>query len=95
ADGQEILTVEGIYQDGKLRRVQDAFVRHNAIQCGFCIPGLVMSATALLQEHPNPTRTEIKTAIAGNLCRCTGYQQIIEAIEDAAGQGVQDAEPGI
>ncbi len=95
ADGHEILTVEGIYQDGRLSRVQDAFVRHNAIQCGFCIPGLVMSATALLQEHPNPTRTEIKTAIAGNLCRCTGYQQIIEAIEDAAGQGVRDAEPGI
>ncbi len=83
-EGHRILTVEGMMQDGRLHPIQEAFVRHHAIQCGFCIPGLVMSARALLDKNPRPDREEIKSAIAGNLCRCTGYEQVIEAIEDAA-----------
>lgn len=83
-EGHRILTVEGMMQDGRLHPIQEAFVRHHAIQCGFCTPGLVMSARALLDKNPRPDREEIKSAIAGNLCRCTGYEQVIEAIEDAA-----------
>lgn len=81
ADGKEILTIEGLSENGELSTLQKMFIEHHAFQCGFCTPGMIMSAKALLDKNPNPTRDEVKEAIAGNLCRCTGYQQIIEAIE--------------
>lgn len=80
-DGSEVLTVEGLETNGKLDPLQEAFIDHQAVQCGFCTPGMLMSAKALLKKNPNPDREEIKTAIEGNLCRCTGYQQIVDAIE--------------
>ena len=83
-EGMEILTVEGLEIDGKLDPLQQAFIDFNAVQCGFCTPGMLMSAKALLMRNPHPTREEIKTALDGNLCRCTGYEQIIEAIESIA-----------
>ncbi len=79
-----ITTIEGLSIDGKLHPIQQAFIDCGAIQCGFCTPGMVLTAKALLDESPNPTRDEIKKALAGNLCRCTGYQQIFEAVEAAA-----------
>ncbi len=83
--GKHVLTIEGMEQkDGKLHPVQQAFVDAGAIQCGFCTAGMVMSAYALLKRDPSPSREKIKKSIAGNLCRCTGYQQIIDAIELAA-----------
>jgi len=84
-EGRDVVTVEGLSENGALHPLQDAFARHGAVQCGFCTPGFLMSAKALLDENPRPDREEIRTAIAGNLCRCTGYEQIIAAIEDAAG----------
>lgn len=84
-DGSRILTVEGLEVDGQLDPLQQAFIDHQAVQCGFCTPGMLLSARALLNRNPAPTREEIKTAIEGNLCRCTGYEQIIEAIEAVAG----------
>ena len=84
-EGHDVVTVEGLSENGTLHPLQDAFARHGAVQCGFCTPGFLMSAKALLDENPHPGRDEIRTAIAGNLCRCTGYEQIIDAIEDAAG----------
>lgn len=87
ADGHEILTIEGMMKDGNLHPIQEALVKHHAIQCGFCTPGLVMSARALLDRNPSPDREEIKKAIEGNLCRCTGYEQVIEAIQDVASKG--------
>ena len=83
-EGSEILTVEGMEIDGKLDPLQQAFIDYHAIQCGFCTPGMLMSAKALLLKKWNPTREEIKTALEGNLCRCTGYEQIIEAIENVS-----------
>jgi len=83
-DGAEIITIEGIEKDGKLHPLQENFLKSGAIQCGFCTPGMIMSAYALLLENPNPTEEEIKDAIAGNLCRCTGYKQIIDAVEKSA-----------
>ena len=83
ADGHTITTVEGLNKKG-LTPLQKSFLKHNSFQCGFCAPGMVLSATELLQNHPHPQREEIQEAIAGNLCRCTGYQKIIEAIKDAA-----------
>lgn len=83
-EGSEILTVEGLEINGKLDPLQKAFIDCNAVQCGFCTPGMLMSAKALLMHNPHPTREEIKTALEGNLCRCTGYEQIIEAIESVA-----------
>lgn len=79
--GSEVLTVEGLEVQGELDSLQQAFIDHHAIQCGFCTPGMLMSAKALLTHNPHPSREEIKTALEGNLCRCTGYEQIIEAIE--------------
>ncbi len=80
-DGSEVLTVEGLETNGKLDPLQEAFIDYQAVQCGFCTPGMLMSAKALLKENPDPDREEIKTAIEGNLCRCTGYHQIVDAIE--------------
>lgn len=86
ADGGEILTIEGETVNGKLSDVQDAFARHHAVQCGFCTPGMVMTVKDLLQRNPRPTRDEIIHGIESNFCRCTGYQQIIEAVLDVTGQ---------
>ena len=84
--GKRVLTIEGLAApDGTLHPLQQAFVDAGAIQCGFCTPGMVLTAHAFLLRHPQPTRTEIRRAIYGNLCRCTGYQQIVDAIEAAAG----------
>ena len=85
ADGAELETIEGVATSDELSSIQEAFHRNHAVQCGFCTPGMVMSATDLLRRHPHPTREEIIDGIEGNFCRCTGYQQIIEAISDAAG----------
>lgn len=80
----EILTIEGLSRGDRLHPIQEAFIEAGAIQCGFCTPGMVLSAKALLDRKPDPTRDEIKKALQGNLCRCTGYQQIFEAVELAA-----------
>ena len=85
ADGAEIETIEGVGTNDELSTLQDSFHRHHAVQCGFCTPGMIMSATDLLRRTPHPSREEIKDGIEGNFCRCTGYEQIIEAIEDVAG----------
>jgi carbon-monoxide dehydrogenase small subunit len=83
-EGASVLTVEGLEKDGELDRLQKAFVENHAIQCGFCMPGMLMSAKALLLANPNPTIGEIKVAISGNLCRCTGYNNIVNAVAAAA-----------
>lgn len=84
ATGREITTIEGVAPGTELSAVQRAFVDHGATQCGFCTPGFVLTATALLRDHPHPSREEVVRAIAGNLCRCTGYTKIIEAVLAAA-----------
>jgi carbon-monoxide dehydrogenase small subunit len=84
ARGRAVLTIEGLAKSGALHPLQDAFVRHGVPQCGFCIPGALMAAAALLAEHPRPTEEEIRYGIAGNLCRCTGYTKMIAAIAEAA-----------
>ena len=81
-DGQEILTVEGLAAGTQLTALQESFLDHDAVQCGFCTPGMLMSARALLDVTPEPTELEVRTAIAGNLCRCSGYQQIVDAIRE-------------
>jgi carbon-monoxide dehydrogenase small subunit len=86
-DGRSVVTVEGLAPEGELSPLQEAFVDHNAIQCGFCTPGMLMAATALLSRNPHPSEQEIKQALVGNLCRCTGYVRIVEAIEEAADRG--------
>lgn len=80
AQGKEISTIEGLAENGQLHPVQRAFIEHGAIQCGFCTPGMIMSAKALLDKNPQPTETEAREAISGNYCRCTGYTKIVEAI---------------
>ena len=80
AMNREILTIEGLASPGKLHPVQEAFVAHGAVQCGFCTPGMVLSAKALLDENPEPTEREIRVGLSGNLCRCTGYVKIVEAV---------------
>ena len=83
-DGSEITTVEGIASQGKLNVVQEAFIKDGALQCGFCTPGFIVSTTALLQRDPDPSEQEIRMRLAGNLCRCTGYDKIVMAVEAAA-----------
>jgi carbon-monoxide dehydrogenase small subunit len=84
ADGHEVVTVEGLREDGRLHRVQAAFADAGAVQCGFCTPGFVVAAADLLRHTPQPTDDQIREALSGNLCRCTGYQKILDAVRQAA-----------
>lgn len=84
AEGRRIQTIEGLAEEGELHPVQEAFVEKGGIQCGFCSPGMILTAKALLDKTPNPGEMEIREAISGNLCRCTGYQKIVESIQEAA-----------
>jgi carbon-monoxide dehydrogenase small subunit len=86
-DGHEVTTVEALARKGQLSPLQEAFVEHNAVQCGFCTPGMLIVAHALLKRNPHPTEEEIKEALVGNLCRCTGYLRIISAVQAAADKG--------
>ncbi len=86
AEGASITTIEGVAQDGALHPVQEAFIANGAVQCGFCTPGMILSAKSLLDRNNQPTDDEIKTALAGNFCRCTGYTKILKAVREAAGQ---------
>jgi aerobic carbon-monoxide dehydrogenase small subunit len=86
ADGREILTIEGMMRDGQLHPLQQSFHEEHGLQCGFCTPGMILSAYALLQRNPSPSDEEIRWGISGNLCRCTGYQNIVAAIQSAAGK---------
>ena len=87
ADGSKVETVEGLAQDGELNELQQSFSEHHALQCGFCTPGMLMSATALLRANAHPSDEEIRTGIQGNICRCTGYVNIVEAIVATGGNG--------
>jgi aerobic carbon-monoxide dehydrogenase small subunit len=87
-DGKEVRTVEDLAQGGKLSSLQEAFLDQGAVQCGFCTPGMLMSATALLERNDKPSLAQIKKALEGNLCRCTGYNAIVDAVLQASGQGV-------
>ena len=84
ADGRELMTVEGLEQNGKLHPVQEGFTEKHGLQCGYCTPGMMMTGVALLRRNPNPTELEIREAISGNLCRCTGYVNIVAALQHAA-----------
>jgi carbon-monoxide dehydrogenase small subunit len=84
ADGSDITTIEGVATSAGLHPVQQTFVEMGAIQCGFCTPGMVLSATSLLEKNPHPTEHEVRGALSGNLCRCTGYQKIVEAVQEAS-----------
>ena len=84
AEGKDILTIEGLSSVGSLHPIQESFIKNGGVQCGFCTPGMILTAKALLDNNPNPTDEEIKVAISGNLCRCTGYQKIITSIKNAA-----------
>ena len=88
AEGKDILTIEGLTVDGELDPLQVSFIENAALQCGYCTPGMIMTAKAMLNENPNPTVDEIKEGISGNLCRCTGYKKIIEAIQSVANQNI-------
>ncbi|MDO8635128.1 MAG: (2Fe-2S)-binding protein [Dehalococcoidia bacterium] len=85
--GKSITTIEGLAAGSKLHPLQEAFMKHGAIQCGYCTPGVILNAKALLDENPNPTEAEIRTALEGNLCRCTGYTKIIQAVLSLSGTG--------
>lgn len=87
ADGSQLTTIEGLAQDGKMHPLQEAFRDHLGLQCGYCTPGVVLAAYAFLQTHPDPTEEQIRIAISGNLCRCTGYQDIVKSIAAAASRG--------
>ena len=86
ADGADISTVEGLAEDGEFHPIQESFQEEHGLQCGYCTPGMMMTATAYLEEEPSPSRDEIRHALEGNLCRCTGYQNIVNAVESAAGK---------
>jgi aerobic carbon-monoxide dehydrogenase small subunit len=95
ANGRDVVTIEGIHaQDGGPNDLQQAFIDYGAVQCGFCIPGMVLAGEALLSSTLTPTRTEIREAVAGNLCRCTGYQQIVDAIEATAAHRREEGSHG-
>ncbi len=83
-EGRDIITIEGLSKDDSLHPVQSAFIEHGAVQCGFCSPGMILASIDLLNRNPNPAREEIRDALAGNLCRCTGYQKIVDSVEVAA-----------
>ena len=83
-EGRDIITIEGLSKDDSLHAVQSAFIEHGAVQCGFCSPGMILASIDLLNRNPNPAREEIRYALAGNLCRCTGYQKIVDSVEVAA-----------
>ena len=83
-EGHEVLTVEGLAQDGELDLLQNAFIENNAVHCGFCTPGMIMSAKGLLMKNPDPAEAEIREALSGNICRCSDYRQIVMAVKDAA-----------
>lgn len=83
-EGRKVVTIEGVGRDGELHPVQRSFVECGAVQCGFCTPGMVIAAVGFLKENPDPTREEIRAGLSGNICRCTGYEKIIDAVEDAA-----------
>lgn len=85
-DGSEVLTVEGLAANGQLHPIQQAFVGHGAIQCGFCTPGMIMAAYAILKDNPCPTEDEVRRGLEGNLCRCTGYRKIVDAVLSLAGE---------
>ncbi len=87
ADGAEITTIEGLASGGELHPMQEAFRQHHGLQCGYCTPGMVMAATSLLAENPSPTEAEVREGLEGNLCRCTGYHNIVKAVLAAAGAG--------
>ncbi len=87
ARDKEILTIEGVAQEGKLHPLQEAFLRHGAFQCGYCTPGILLTAKAFLEENPDPTEEEVKEALVGNLCRCTGYVRVLRAILSCAQRG--------
>ena len=91
ADGGELLTVEGLIQGGQWHPLQDGFKQEHGLQCGFCTPGMLMSSYALLQRNPEPTEEEIRWGISGNLCRCTGYQNIVKAVQFAVGKAAAGA----
>lgn len=90
--GRQVLTVEGLANDGGLSRLQAKFIEHGAIQCGYCTPGMLMSVAALLRTTPHPSEAEVRGALAGNLCRCTGYTAIIEAVKDLASEDLGEEE---
>ncbi|MCF6463074.1 (2Fe-2S)-binding protein [Clostridium sp. Cult1] len=85
AEGSSIITIEGLEKEGEIHPIQKAFIEVGAVQCGYCTPGMILSAKALLDKNPNPTEEEIREGISGNLCRCTGYNKIIQAVEKAKG----------
>ena len=87
ADGAEILTIEGLAKDGKLHPLQEGFWEEHGLQCGFCTPGMIMTAHQILERNPHPTEQEIRVGLAGNLCRCTGYHNIVKSIQHAAQRG--------
>ena len=91
ADGAEVTTIEGLAQDGRLHPVQEAFRECHGLQCGFCTPGMIMQSVDLLNENPNPTEEEIRLGLEGNLCRCTGYNIIVKAVQHGAAQGAGTA----
>jgi carbon-monoxide dehydrogenase small subunit len=86
ANGRKIVTIRGLSTDGELHPLQKKFIEHGAVQCGYCTPGMILAAKALLDSNPQPSEEEVRMAISGNICRCTGYQQIVEAIMAAAGE---------
>jgi carbon-monoxide dehydrogenase small subunit len=86
ADGRQVTTIEAMASNGDLHPLQDAFHRNHGLQCGYCTPGMIMAAKSLLDENPNPTEEQVREGLEGNLCRCTGYQNIVKSILDAAGQ---------
>ena len=92
ADGHSITTIEGVEHNGKLDRIQQAFIDQTAVQCGYCTPGMILSAKALLARNPHPTEREVREAIAGNLCRCTGYVRIVKAVLAAADMHTQQGQ---